>query len=209
MHPFLISGIAVGTNLVGMLLIYSLMADALARFHWHRRGSMGVAVTILVAGLFWIVPPFILGLRDLHAAPSALWFGNWLVSGFSVVILCQAVRWIPRQLEDSARMDGCGWFGIYQHVVLPLVRRELVLVALLTVMATSLLSWDAFTASGDSRVFPPWLHVLLPMESEHGPGLIRTLLMMMAGSTVMTLPVMLIFLFAKPYLLQPAKLGNE
>ena len=40
----------------GMLLIYSLMAFALARFSWHGRGTLPVLVTIIVAGLFWIVP---------------------------------------------------------------------------------------------------------------------------------------------------------
>lgn len=209
MHePFLISLIAVSANLAGMLLIYSLMAHALARFHWDRRGAMGVLVTILVAGLFWIVPLLILDLRNLDAAPYALWFGNWLVSGFSVVILCQGVRWIPPQLEDSARLDGCGWFGTYRHVVLPLVRRELGLIALLTVMATSLLFWVAFTAPGGSRVFPPWLHLLLPIEGEHSLGLARTFLTTITGSLVMTLPVMLIFLFAKRYLQHTTDAGG-
>ena len=60
--------IAVAINLVGMLLIYSLMANALTRFYWHGRGTMGVLGTIIVAGLFWIVPPFVPNLRDLDSA---------------------------------------------------------------------------------------------------------------------------------------------
>jgi ABC-type glycerol-3-phosphate transport system permease component len=200
--PFLISLIAVSANLVAMVVVYSLMANALARLHWHRRGAIGVMATIFVAGLFWIVPPFALALGDLSAPPSALWLGNWLVSGCGVVILCQRVRWIPRELEDQARMDGCSWLGIYRHVVLPLVRRELVLIALLTVMATSILFWAVFAAHAFCRELPdspPWLYLLLPPGAEHGPSPAGIWLAMITGSLVMTLPVILIFLFAKRY----------
>lgn len=198
--PLLISLIAVSANLVAMVVVYSLMAERLVRFYWHGRGAIGVTATILVAGLFWVVPPFSLALGDLSAPSVALWFGNWLISGCSVVILCQRVRWIPRELEDCARMDGLGWFGTYRRIVLPLVRCELALIALLTVMATSLLFWVAFTEPALRKDFPPWLYLLLPTRVEHGPSLAVTWLATIIGSVVMTLPVMLIFFFAKRYL---------
>lgn len=199
--------IAVAINLVGMLLVYSLMANAITRYYWHARGTMGVLGTIIIAGLLWIVPPFLL-FYELHSAVHALWLGNWLVSGSSVVILCQSVRWIPRELEDSARLDGCGWIGTYRHVVLPLVRRELGLIAFLTLMATSILFWVAFTSPG-IHIVPPWFYLMLPIEAEHGPGVIRLLLTITAGSVIMTLPVMVIFFLSKSWFPRPAKLGNE
>lgn len=194
--------IALTFNLVGMLLIYSLMAFALVRVRWHRRGVVGVIATILAAGLFWIVPSFALALGDRYAPWGPLWLGNWLVSGASVIILCQRVRQIPRALEDSARMDGHGWWGTNRHIVLPLVRHDLALIALLTAMATSLLLWTVLTASPFSRDFPPWLYLLLPMEAEHGHDLARTWFALITGSLVMTLPVILIFFFSKRYLLR-------
>jgi len=48
--------IALIVNLAGMLLIYSLLAFALARLRWHHRGVMAVVVTLVVAGQFWIGP---------------------------------------------------------------------------------------------------------------------------------------------------------
>jgi ABC-type glycerol-3-phosphate transport system permease component len=199
--------IAVAINLIGMLVIYSLMAFALVRLSWHGRGMIAVLLTIIAAGQFWIVPPFVPNLKDLDPAAYLLWFGNWVVSGFSVVILCQGVRRIPRNLEDSARLDGCGWFGTYRHVVLPLVRRELALIAFLTAMATSPVFWVAevvFTTPG--RVFPPWFYLLFPMRE--GPTFTSILLMIMAGSLVMTLPVILIFVFAKRLFLQDNELAE-
>ena len=194
--------IAVAINLVGMLLIYSLIANAITRFYWHGRGTMSVLGMIIVAGLFWIVPAFLTNLRDLDSAPYPLWFGNWLASGVSVVILCQSVRWIPRELEDSARLDGCGWLDIYSHVVLPLVRPELGLLALLTVMATSPVFWPPLTT--EAGFLPPWVYPFLPIGSST-----RFYLMVTVGSIIMTLPVMLIFFLSKRWFPSPAKLGNE
>ena len=198
--------IAIAINLVGMLLIYSLMANALTRFYWHGRGTMRVFGTIVLAGLFWIVPPFISNLRNFDPAAYPLWFGNSLVSCFSVIILCQSVRRIPRELEDSARLDGCGWFGTYRHIVLPLVRRELGLIALLIVMATSPIFWPALTTP--SGFPPPWF-LLLPIGSEGGPDLSGILLTITAGSIIMTLPVVVIFFLSKRWFPRPPTLGNE
>jgi ABC-type glycerol-3-phosphate transport system permease component len=200
--------IALIVNLVGMLVIYSWMAFALVQLRWRGHGGGAAILAILVAGQFWIVVPlFVRALSELYVPAGALWLGNWLVSGFSVVILCQSARWIPRELGDSARLDGCGWIGTYRHVVFPLVRRELGLIAFLTLMATATLFWIARSASG-TRV-PPWLHLLLPMGLEHGPGLTRTLLTMIGGSLVVTLPLFVIFFLSKGWFLRSAKLETD
>jgi multiple sugar transport system permease protein len=178
--------IALTVNLAGMLLIYSLLAYALARFSWHRRGMLAVLGAIVVAGQFWIIPTLLeRSLGDSALVSHSLSFCNWLISGFSVIVLCQAVRWIPRQLEDSARLDGCGWFGIYWHVLLPLVRRELLLIALLTVLGTSTL-----------------LAGLLALRNASGFSLGLSLDLVIVASLAATLSVIVVFLFAKGPLLQ-------
>jgi ABC-type glycerol-3-phosphate transport system permease component len=193
--------IPLAVNLVGMLLIYSLMAFALAGLNWRGRGIIPTLVMITIAGLFWSAPAILAG-KSFGPVAYSLWFGNWLVSGFSVVILCLTVRWIPRQLEETARLDGCGRFEVYHHVVLPLVRRELGLIALLTLMATSGLCWAALTMPGGPSAFqPPWFAWLSPISigRESNPSLALFLGEVMAGSMVLTLPVILIFFFAKRY----------
>jgi ABC-type glycerol-3-phosphate transport system permease component len=135
--------IAVATNLVMMLVIYSVMTHSLARLAWKGRAVFAVILTIVVAQLFWIAPAFLIAdARDPdHAASYALWFGNWLVCGFAVALLWRSAIRIPKQLEDCARMDGLGAFGTWRHVIFPFVRRDLGLLALLTVMATLLPFW--------------------------------------------------------------------
>ncbi len=188
-------------NLVGMLVIYSLLAFALARLSWHRRGMVAVLAAIVVAGQFWIVPTLLVrSLGDSALVSHSLSFCNWLISGFSVIVLCQAVRWIPRQLEDSARLDGCGWFGIYWHALLPFVRRELSLIVFLTLLGTSVLLLTPLTVF-QGGFLTQWLVWLLPLW----PGsltLARTIGLMMGASLVATLPVIVVFLFMKGPLLK-------
>ena len=204
--------IALTLNLAGMLLIYSLMAFGLVRLSWRGRGIIPVLLVIIIAGLSWSAPSILaldLDAKSANALSYSLWFGNWLVSGFGVVILCQTVKGIPRQLEDSARLDGCGWFGIYWHIVLPLVKRELGLIAFLTAMGTAALCWSALSLpGGPHQLFPPWFAWLSPLslEGESSASLIRFIGEIIAGSIVAPLPVMLIFLCAKRYL--PADVGG-
>ena len=134
---------AVATNLAAMLAIYSIMAHQLTRIAWRGRGIVSVVLIIVAAQLFWIVPALLLvGARDPdNASAYALWFGNWLVCGFAIVLLGRTAKGIPRQLDDTARLDGLGSFGTWRRVVFPFVARDLGLLALFTVMATLLPFW--------------------------------------------------------------------
>ncbi|PZR73291.1 MAG: hypothetical protein DLM73_11025 [Chthoniobacterales bacterium] len=189
---------AIAVNLAGMLVIYSWLAYALARMSWGRGGLLAVLLVLIVAGQFWIAPAMLVFGSYSAGTPAAysLWFGNLLVSAFSVVILCLSVRTIPRGLEDSARLDGCGWFGTAWHVVLPFVRREIGLITLLTVIATGLPFWGALTTSAIGDWFPPFFG-LLPMSRSFAQSDLGALIGMMAGSLLMTLAVIALFFFAK------------
>lgn len=191
-EPFLIALIALTVNLGGTLVIYSFMAFFLARLSWHGRGVPAVLMTIIAAELFWIVPAMIgsyYSMVGISSASYALCFGNWLVSAFAILLFCQTVKGISRQLEDSARLDGCSSFGIYRHVVLPLVRWELGFIALLTVMATAFPFWAYLTAPDGTDFRPLFEFVRLRAYD--------SLVSMLAVSVITSLFVAAIFLVAK------------
>ena len=194
-EALMISLIVVSINLGGMLVIYSLMAFCLARLHWRDRGIIAVLATITAAGLFWIVPTRIGFGYSIIGTPAAnsLCFGNWLVSAFAVVLFCQTVKGIPRQLEDMARVDGCDWLGTYWHVVLPVVRREIGFIASLIMMATALPFWAGLTAPGGTDFRPFFEFVRLPAYDSFAS--------MLAVSVITSLLVIVIFFFARRYLL--------
>lgn len=55
-----------------------------------------------------------------------------LADAFSIFLLRQFFRELPRELIDAARIDGCGWFAVYWRMALPLVKPALVTAGLLT-----------------------------------------------------------------------------
>ncbi|MFZ1220346.1 MAG: hypothetical protein WAO00_13705 [Chthoniobacterales bacterium] len=182
--------ISVGANLAGMLVIYFVMAQQVARLAWRGRGILGVLATIVAAQLFWIAPALlIVGARNPDNANSyALWFGNWLVSAFAVVLLWRTATQIPRQLEDSARLDGLGAFGTWRHAVFPFVKGDLALISILTVMATLLPFWGFVTEpdAGNSIVI---------YQRFLSPG--GRVAMMTGGSLLGALPVIAIFFLGR------------
>jgi ABC-type glycerol-3-phosphate transport system permease component len=182
--------IAVATNLVVMLGIYSVLTHLLARLAWQGRGVLAVVVAIVVAQLFWIAPAFLIaGAREPdHASSYALWFGNWLVCGFAVALLWRTAIRIPKQLEDSSHLDGLGSFATWRHVILPFVRRDLVLLALLTVMATLLPFWAFINLPDADR------SIVLLQRSFSLQGRI---IMMAAGSLIGALPLIAVLFFIR------------
>jgi ABC-type glycerol-3-phosphate transport system permease component len=173
-----------------MIVIYSVMAHAVARLRWRGRGVFGVVAIIIVAQLFWIAPAWLIveGRDPDDAAFYALWFGNWLVTGFSLILLWQAALRIPRGLGDSARVDGLGMFGIWWHIVFPFARPDLLLLAIFIVMAT-LFPFLGFLTSPDAAHWIVRYHPVLPP--------VERILTMAAGSLAGALPLIAIFFFAR------------
>jgi ABC-type glycerol-3-phosphate transport system permease component len=183
--------IAIASNLVAMVVIYSVMAHLLAGLAWRDRGMAGVILLIVVAQLFWIAPAFlILGARDPDNAATcyALWFGNWVVCAFAIILLGRTAKSIPRQLEDSARLDGLGAFATWRRVIFPFVGRDLGLLALFTVMATLLPFWAFINLPDADR------SIVLFQRFFSLQGRIA---LMTGGSLIGALPLLAIFFLEK------------
>ena len=122
----------------------SAAAFVFARIRFRGREAM---YTLFVFGLLFptavaILPLYVL-IRQVGlsgnllgvALPQAA-FGLPL----SIVILRPFFRSIPMELEDAARIDGCGSFGFFWRVLLPLSRPALATVSVLAIVTT----WNAF-----------------------------------------------------------------
>jgi len=59
---------------------------------------------------------------------------------FFIFLLVQFIRSLPKDLDESALMDGCGKFGIYTRIIMPLTVPALIT----TVLFTFLWTWDDF-----------------------------------------------------------------
>ena len=173
-----------------MLVIYAALSHALAQFISQGRGLFPAIALIVMSQLFWIAPALgIVEAQGAHRAGSyALWLGNWLVAGFSIVLLLKSAAQIPVALKDTARMDGLGGVATWRHTVLPFVRRDLIVVALLTVMATLLPFWDVINQPEAGNVVTIF---------ERGSSLSEHLVSMLAASLLGLIPLGVIFLVAR------------
>lgn len=117
--------IAIGSTTVSVVL-GSLAAYGLARFEFRRWKNRDIAFFILsqrmLPPIALVIPYFILysklGLIDtwhgmiIAHTVANLPFVVWIMRGF--------FRGIPRELEESARIDGCSYFQAFRKIVLPL-----------------------------------------------------------------------------------------
>jgi len=187
-------------TIAGQGLSCSLVAFAFARLNWPGRELFFglLLATMMLPGQVTMIPVFMI-FRYLgwYNTLKALWVPSFFGSAFFIFMLRQFMKGIPNDLEDAAKIDGCSLFGIYWRIVLPLVKPALAAVCIFTFMNT----WNDFMGPliyvNDQRLYPLALG-LFDFRSEHG----SEFGMLMAASTLMTLPVIAIFFMAQRYFIQ-------
>jgi multiple sugar transport system permease protein len=118
-------------------------------------------------------------------------------SAFFIFLLRQFFMTIPRDLIDAAKIDGCTEFQTYRQIVLPLAKPVLATVALFTFMN----SWNDFVGPliylFDESQYTVSLGLAM-FSSQYGSywG------MLMAVSTVFTLPIIILFFFTQRTFIQ-------
>jgi multiple sugar transport system permease protein len=173
-------------------IFFSSMAGfALAKYEFRGKttltlfmlGSMMIPGVLLLAPLYKMVVD--LGLVDSLGAlilPS-------MISAYGIFLFRQSCMSVPNEMIDAARLDGCGEFGIYYHVVMPLVRPMAAAFCLVAFLA----NWNGFFApniflhSQDKLTLPVVLNLYLS-EYRNNQGIF------LAGTALAMLPPMALFL---------------
>jgi ABC-type glycerol-3-phosphate transport system permease component len=194
------SAFLVVMNVVGNLFACSLVAYAFARLHWPGRNfAFGLMLaTMMIPPQVTMIPYFLI-IRWLgwYNTLSPLWVISFFGNAFNIFLLRQFMKGIPRDMEDAARIDGCNFLQIYWYVILPLIKPTLACIAIFTFMAV----WNDFMGPliflADQQLYPLSLG-LYALNVQQGGDFG----MMMAGSLLMTLPVILLFFFAQKYFIQ-------
>ncbi|HMP76885.1 MAG TPA: ABC transporter permease subunit [Kiritimatiellia bacterium] len=187
-------------NIIGTLFSCSVVAFAFARLQWPGRSlSFGVMMaTMMIPGQVTMIPYFLI-VKSLgwYNTLTPLWAMSLFGNAFNIFLLRQFMKGIPRDLEDAARIDGCSSWQVYLHVILPLIKPTLACIAIFTFMGV----WNDFMGPliylSDQRLYP--LSLGLYAFNVQAGGSFG---MMMAGSLLMTLPVIAIFFFAQKYFIQ-------
>ena len=181
------------------LLFCSMGGYAFAMFEFRfKKALFGlVMATMLLPSFMNMIPSFMimdaLGWIDQH---RALYIPR-PASAFGIFLMRQFVlSAVPSELIEAARMDGCGEFGIYWRIVLPLLKPALGTLGLITFIA----SWNNFMGplivmrSAENYTLPLALRSLQsPVNTEWGA--------LMAGSAIATLPLLVLFVLCSRQLI--------
>jgi multiple sugar transport system permease protein len=181
---------------LGEVFTSALAAYAFARLRFPGRDALFLMylATLMIPGQVTIIPNFIL-MRYLG------WINTYqgliiptAFTAFGTFLLRQYFLSIPRELEESARVDGASFFQVWWRIIMPLASPAVATLGVFSFMG----AWNSFlwpyimVSTSDMRTLPVALRSL---QSEYGTewG------MMMAGSLIAMLPMLIIFLFAQRY----------
>lgn len=187
-------------SILGTLLSSSLVAYSFARLRWPGRDALFglLLATMMLPAAVTMIPVFLI-FRTLgwYDTLKPLWIGSFFAGAFSVFLLRQFFMTIPTELEDAAKIDGCSYFGIYWRIMLPLIKPALAALTIMTFMGT----WNNFMGPLIYLNSPEKMTLaygLQLFQSSHGAeyGLL------MAASTLVMLPVLIIFFFTQRYFIQ-------
>ncbi len=197
-NSLIISGGAVAGNVISC----SLAGYAFGRLHFRGRGPMFgfMLATIMLPQHVVLIPQYIIFQK--MGLVNTFWpliLPKFLATdAFFVFLMVQFVRALPRELDEAARIDGCGPISTFRYVIAPLLRPAMITTAIFTFIWT----WnDFFTQliylnSPAKFTLPLALQIFVDQTSQSAFG------PMFAMSVLALVPIGLFFLAFQRFLVE-------
>jgi multiple sugar transport system permease protein len=187
-------------NVIGTLISCSLAAYGFARIRWPGRNVFFfiLIATLMIPYQVTLIPTFLI-FRQIGWIGSfnALTWPSLTGSAFFIFLLRQFYLTIPQELSSAAKIDGASEFQIYWRIILPLSKPALASVALFTFNANwnDLLGPLIFLNDESHYTLALGLYGFLSrVRTEWG--------MLMAASTVMVVPIIVLFFLTQRTFIQ-------
>lgn len=183
------------TATVGALFTSSLAGYIFAKFWFKGQNILFMFIlSTLMVPLFVIIIPIFLMIRWMNLVDS-LWalIIPGLASAFGIFLMRQFMKSIPFDFLDAGRIDGCGEFGIFARIIVPLSRPAFSALGIFHFM----IQWDSFIwplvviENINKRTLPLGLALFTQQFGTQDYNLI------MAAAVLAVLPVIVVFLFAQ------------
>jgi multiple sugar transport system permease protein len=191
------------------LIAVTLVAYGFARFRFPGRDVLFIIMlaTMMMPWITTLIPTFLIW-RTLKLIDTydPLVLRIWLGGGaWAVFLLRQFYLTIPREMEEAAIIDGANTFQIYYKIMLPLIKPALLALAVLIFQG----NWNNFLGPliylNTTVTFP--LVVALRFFQESISKEAPKWHYMMAMSTVMALPILILFFVAQRYFIEGLTVG--
>jgi multiple sugar transport system permease protein len=196
------SGIVVLGCILGNVVSCSLAAYAFARLKFTGRTIMfgAMLLTIMIPYHVVLIPQYIL-------FQSFGWVNTFLpmiipkvlaTDSFFVFLMVQFIRGLPKELDEAARIDGCGHWNIFFRIILPLMTPAVAT----TTIFTFIWMWNDFLSSLIYLIDPKLYTVPLALRAFLDSSGSSNWGAMFAMSIVSLIPVFLAFLFGQRFLIR-------
>ncbi len=187
--------IVTSTVVVGQVFFSALAAYSFARLEFPGRNKLFFLYIcgLMIPGIVTLIPNFIL-IRQLHWENTILGIvaPTLLMTPFAVFFLRQFYLGLNRELEEAAKLDGCGIFGIFWRVIVPLTMPALVTIGILTFVGTwNTYLWPFLVGQNENvRVLTVALGIFRSQTPQGAPDWSG----LMAATIVAMIPTLLVFL---------------
>ena len=200
---YLNSIFVVALTTFGQVATSALSAYAFARLKFPGRNAIffGYLATMMIPGAVTMIPVFILlqSLGWIDSYKAVILPG--IFTAYGTFMLRQFFLTLPKDLEDAAKIDGCGYFGIFWRILLPLSKPALATLTTFTFMGSWMnFMWPLIVLNSHEKF-------TLPVGLAYFQSLHNTdWTLLMAGSVMMIFPILLVFIFNQRYFVEGIKL---
>ena len=184
---------------------FQVLTASLAGYGFARFEFRGKNILFFIIILTMMVPPQVNIVPLFYLMSRLGWINTYqaliipgIFGGFGVFMMKQYFSSITTELEDAARIDGCGSFGVFCRIALPFALPAIITLSIFTFVTT----WNSFmwplivTNTESMRTLAVGLTIF--------KGSFRELTLwgeLMACSCICSIPVIVLFILGKKYLI--------
>ncbi len=194
-NSFIIAGISTAATVISSACI----AYSFSRLRYPGRKVLFtlMIMTLLLPGQVLLIPQYVM-YNSMGLVPSIipLVLPHFLGQAFFIYQMMQFMAGIPRELDEAAFVDGCSKYGIFSHIILPLLKPAVIT----TVIIQFYWKWDDFQGPLVYLSKPQSYTVSIALKLFADSSSRTDYGAMFAMSTLSLMPVFLIFLFFNRYL---------
>lgn len=183
-------------SVAGMTISSAVVAFGFARLRWRgRSAAFALVLATMMIPFPVLMGPLYVVFKSLGWIGSLkpLWVPAWFGGAFNIFMLRQFFLGIPRELDEAARLDGCSSWGVFWRIIVPLSRPALLVVALFHFIFV----WNDFLGPLIFLTHRDQFTLALGLQLYQSKAGNTPWNLLMAASTLVVAPVLLLFLVAQ------------
>lgn len=190
----------------GVVFVSSLAAFAFARLRFPGRNVLFymflITMMIPIPGSFIALYVLLSKLNLINTRLGYILPQINVGLALAIYLLKTFFEQLPKDLEDSARIDGCGKFGVYWHIAMPLAKPAIAVIVVFNAMAV----WNEYLLAMlilSSKSLMPLQRGLMVFQGAH----ITQYPLLMAGITITVIPIVAVYLLMQRHIISGITAG--